>query len=388
MIQAFSAYTTELDDAELAVRELVERLDYEGKLLKNTVGILSCFADFVETGVVKAMRDAMPFDVLGITTIANVTDGQWSETMLCMLVLTSDDVEFAAALSGPASEDDPSELRLAYEEAARGRDDRPALALSFFPLLFNIGNDFFVESMDKIADGAPIFGALPVDHNEDYRESRVIFNGEAWRDRCAFLLFYGDVTPRFYTGTISDDKIFPEEGTVTASKGSLIQSVNGKPVMEYLLSLGLSKNEDGGITGINSFPLIADYNDGSEPTAISMFAITPEGCAVCSGKAPVGSKIAVGRFSPAEIVETSANTLKKALDETPYRTMLIFSCVGRYFSLLYNQSAEMEMVVASMKDRDTPYLMSYSGGETCPVRGDAGKLLNRAHSNTFVICAF
>jgi hypothetical protein len=355
---------------------------------ENTVGIISCFADFIETGVVKALCSALPFDVLGVTTIASASEGQWGETVLCVLVLTSDDTEFVTGLSGPVPEEDPSALRSAYEEAMRGRDGRPSWMLCFFPLLFNAANDFFVESMDEITGGVPIFGALPVDHNEDYHESYVIFNGEAWRDRCAFLLFCGGEAPRFYTGTISEDRIFPEEGTVTASKGDLIQSVNGKPIIEYFTSLGLVQDENGEIEGVNSFLIIADCHGDAAPTIISIFAMTPEGYAVCGRRVPVGSTLTIGRFSPGEISLTSALTLDKALDEIQCRTVLIFSCVGRYFSLLYDHSAEMEMVVSRMKNSGISYLMSYSGGEVCPVRNDADKQINHAHSNTFIICAF
>jgi hypothetical protein len=352
------------------------------------VGIISCFSDFIELGTVKALCDTLPFDVLGVTTIAGASAGQWGETLLCLLVLTSDDTEFVTGLSDPVSEEDPSVLRRSYEKAVRGRGDRPSLMLGFFPLLFNIGNDFFVESMDEIMDHVPIFGALPVDYNADYHVSRVIFNGEAWGDRCAFLLFYGGVTPHFHTGTISEDKIFPEEGTVTASNGNLIQSINGKPTIEYLMSLGLPKNKNGGMDGINSFPIIADCHDGSEPATIAIFAMTPEGYAVCGRRVPIGSRLTAGRFSLGEIVATSSSTLEKALNESQCRTVLIFSSVARYFSLLYEQSAEMEMVVSRMKDRGVSYLMAYSGGEACPVRSDGGKLGNRAHSDTFIVCAF
>jgi hypothetical protein len=55
---------------------------------------------------------------------------------------------------------------------------------------------------------------------------------------------------------------------------------------------------------------------------------------------------------------------------------------------MYEQSAEMEMVVSRMKGRDISYLMTYSGGEVCPVSNDEGKPINRSHSNTFIICVF
>ena len=111
MIRSFSAHTYEIDDAALAVEEIKRRLDCDGKLMKNSVGSLACFVDFIETGVVKALSEALPFDILGITTIASASAGQCGETTLCILVLTSDDTEFVPVLSGPVQGEDPSVLR-------------------------------------------------------------------------------------------------------------------------------------------------------------------------------------------------------------------------------------------------------------------------------------
>ncbi|MDR0648979.1 MAG: FIST C-terminal domain-containing protein [Synergistaceae bacterium] len=388
MIRSFSAHTSEIDDAALAVEEIKRRLDCDGKLMKNSVGILVCFVDFIETGVVKALSEALPFDILGMTTIASASPGQCGETALCILVLTSDDTEFVPVLSGPVQGEDPSVLRRSYGEAVRGREGRPSLILGFFPMLFAAGVDFFVESMDEITGGVPIFGSLAVDHNDDYHESGIIIGGEAWHDRCAFLLFYGDGTPRFYTGNIPKDGIFPAEGTITASSGNLIQRVDGKLMIDYLVSLGLTRNEDGDIDGINSFPIIVDCKDGTEPVLTTMMAITPEGYVVCGRKIPVGATFAVGRYFPDGIIQAAASTLENALDGGLCRTMLIFSCVDRYFSLLHDQYAEMETVVSRMENSGISFMMAYSGGEVCPVRKNSDELANRAHSNTFIVCVF
>jgi hypothetical protein len=152
--------------------------------------------------------------------------------------------------------------------------------------------------------------------------------------------------------------------------------------------LGLTQNENGAIAGINSFPVIVNYNDGTEPAMLAMFAMTPEGYAVCSGRAPAGSMLSIGKFSTEEIIATSANTLDRVLDGTEYKAVIIFSCIGRYFSLRYSQFAEIEMTVSKMKNSSAAYLMAYSGGEICPVYNKEGKHINRSHSNTFVICAF
>lgn len=388
MIRTFTAGTTEIDNVEMAVAEILEELDCQGKLLDNTVGIISCFAEFLETGVVKALAGALEFPIIGCTTIANAARGKIGETQLCLMVITSDELDFVPGITDPIAGEDPEIPRRAYEKAAAGRKEPPAFMLSFAPLLFNVSGDFFTEVMDEVSGGVPNFGTLPVDHNADYHDSHMILNGEAWRDRYGFLLVYGAVQPDFFVGTISDEKVFPEKGVITASQGNQLQSVNGKTVTEYLISLGLSQNKDGSISGINSFPIIVNYNDGTEPAVRAMFALTPEGSAVCGGRVPVGASLTIGRFDADEIIATSTAALDRALKEKEYRAMLIFSCVGRYFTMDYDQLAELEMVVSRMKDRNLPYLMAYSGGEICPVYDAKGKTANRSHNNTFVICAF
>ncbi|MDL2228723.1 FIST C-terminal domain-containing protein [Treponema sp. OttesenSCG-928-L16] len=388
MFRSFSAYTNEVDDVDRAVSEILEQLDLDGKLLKNTIGILSCFTDYLGSGVAEALQERLPFDIIGNTTIANASSGEIGETMLCLLVITSDSLDFTAGISDPVLEEDPGLVRRAYEKASAGKSASPAFILSFAPLLFNVSGDFFVEAMDQASGGLPNFGTLAVDHNADYHESYVILNGKAWRDRYAFLLVYGDIKPDFYLGTISDEKVFQEKGAITASQGNQLQSVNGKSVTDFLLSLGLAQNEDGSIAGINSFPIIVDYNDGTEPAVRAMFALTPDGSAVCGGRVPVGAKITIGRFDPQEIIATSSGALDRALQKRGYSVILMYSCVGRYFTLDLNQLAELEMTVSRMKGRNTSYMLSYSGGEICPVYNKDGSLTNRSHNNTFVICAF
>lgn len=388
MIRSFTAVTGEIDDVELAVEEILGQLSLEGRLLKNSIGILSCFAEYAESGVVAALCERLPFDVVGLSTIANAVPGSIGDTTLALLVITGDDISFSVSLTEPAAEEAEAPFRACFESALARLPGRPALMLSFTPLLTGIGSDYYVDLMSEISGNVPNFGALAVDHNEDYRDSRVILNGESWSDRFAMLLIHGDVDPAFYIGTISDEKLFQEKGVVTASKGNQLQTVNNAPIIDYLLSLGLSKNEDGSIVGINSFPIIVDYNDGTMPVVRAMFAITPEGYAVCGGNIPVGSTISIGSFDAREIIETTDKTVGAALDAKRHSVMLMYSCVGRFFTQGYESRAEFETMQRRMEGSSVSYLAAYSGGELCPVYRADGKTVNRNHNNTFVICAF
>jgi hypothetical protein len=192
------------------------------------------------------------------------------------------------------------------------------------------------------------------------------------------------VDPLFFIGSISAYRVFWEKGTVTASKDNLLSGVNGVSVMDYLKGLGLTTDKDGNIAGINAFPFIMDYNDGTRPVVRVMFAITPDGSAVCGGHVPEGVTLMVGSITAGEVLTTTEAVLKEALASGKDRSWLMFSCVGRFFALGFNTNAEMVKTGSLLGD--TPYHLTYSGTELCPVYGKDGSLVNRSHNETMVIC--
>jgi hypothetical protein len=388
VIKALTAYTSEVDDVETALSEILEQLDIEKNLLENSVGILTCYAEFIGSEAVREICSAMPFEVVGSTTLGNAVRGSSDRIILTLMVLTSDDISFSVGLTAPLSSEDEGMLRLGYEEARAKTQSRPSMMLCFAPLLVNVGGDFFVDSLSKISDGVPVFGMLAVDHNSDYHESQVIHNGEAYTDRCALILVNGDIEPRFFIGSISSESVFRQKGIVTASRGNQLQTVNNMPAIDYLQTLGLTKNEDGTISGINAFPFIVDYNDGSVPVVRAMFATTPEGYVVCGGDIPVGATLTVGSIDADEIITTSAEAISSAVSSGNPTCMIVFSCVGRYFTLGYNPLIEIEKIQSILGDTGIVYHITYSGGELCPVHASSGNsnTINRNHNDTLVIC--
>jgi hypothetical protein len=391
MIEMITAHTEEIDDIEAAAEELVARIEPEKRLRKHSIGLVSCFADFISSGLIKELAEKLPFEIVGTTTLASQDRDAQGQTLLILSVLTSDELEFVTGLTGPIAGEDPELFRLAYEKAAGNREEKPALMLSFAPLLMNVSGDFFAEAWGDITGNVPVFGTVAVDHNADYHESRTILNGETFRDRFVFALVYGNIKPSFIIGGISENKVFREKGVVTASQGNQLQEVNGVSVADYLTSLGLSKNEEGVIVGINSFPFILDYNDGAQPVIRVMFAITPEGYAVCGGKMPVGASLTVGSINAEDVLNTTGETLKLALaigeSNGNKHGMLIFSCVGRFFAQGFDTVAEMNKVREALGDR-LPFHLAYSGTELCPVYGSDKAIYNRSHNDTIIICIF
>jgi hypothetical protein len=369
---------------QAAVAGITEQLDAGHRLLKNSVGLLSCYAEFIDSGVVAALAGALPFPMVGITTLAAASNDEQGEMLLFLTVLTADDVEFVTGITDPVSGEDEAPLRAAWEKTGAKRPDRASLMLSYCPLVFNVSGDFFADAWTAITGNVPNFGTLAVDHNRDYHEARTILNGEAYRDRCVFVLLYGNVEPRFFIGGIQEEKAFHEKGVVTASRGNQLQEVNGVSVAEYLSGLGLTRDEEGNIKGINAYPFILDYNDGAQPVIRVMFAVTPDGSAVCGGKMPVGATLTVGTIDGDEVLVSSTAILNRVAKAAEGKNALIFSCIGRFFAQGYESAGEMKKTRELLEK--IPFHLCYSGGELCPVYGRDGALTNRSHNDTMVIC--
>ena len=388
MVSAQQAFTLEIDDVEAAVAEIKGQLNLD-ELKVNSIGLISCLPDFLESGVVAALQEELPFDLFGQTSIATSATGSSDLDQLSLLVLTADDVEFSSSLSAAVDGSSTEPLEQAYAKAAGEHINKPAFILSYVPLLLTASGDFFVNGLNTAAAGVPFFGALAVDNTIDYHTSRVIYKGEGYANQTALILFYGDVQPRFYVGGIYGDQIINEAGVVTASEGSQLQAINDAPVPEYLKSVGIQANEKGEFIGINTFPYLVDYNDGTPPVVRAMFAVTPEGYAVCGGDIPVGATLGVSYFDEEKIEESSKAALEKltkSIAENGANAILSFSCVGRYFNLNTHVDAEAQLLHDMLDSMTIPYTFSYSGGEICPVysKDGSGATTNRAHNCTLI----
>jgi hypothetical protein len=385
VIKTITAFTDELDDSKGAIEELVSQVNPTAELLSNSVGIITCYSEYVDEGIINGISEIFDFPIVGATTIATCINGDMGINMLTLTVLTSDDVEFSVELTDPVINNDASIIDKAYQGAMNGYNDKPSLIFTFAPLSHTVGGDFMVNTLDEISGGVPTFGTIVVDHNSDYKDAAVIFNGKAYKDRMALILFHGEVNPKFVLASISKEVIMKGDDVVTASKGNQLETVNGMSVVDYLLSLGMTKNDDGEIEGINSIPFVVDYGDNSQPVTRILFALTEDGSAVCGGEIPVGTKLSVGTINYDEVINTSSKAVETINLSDDGKGAIIFSCVGRLFSLGFNTDDEMK-VLSEKVNKGISYNFAYSGGEICPTSGNDGKLYNRFHNDTFVAC--
>jgi hypothetical protein len=195
-----TAYTFEIDDPDAAAREIQEQLRNRGGLLKNTVGLLFCYLDFIKAGTVEAICKVLPFDTLGCTTLGAAVPGTIGDIILTLTVLTSDDVEFHAGLSEPLIEQEEARIVKAYRELAL--QGPPALIFAITPSLYNLAGDTMVGVLNRESQGAPVFGACALDADTKIRTPKTLYKGMAYADRMPILLFSGNLAPQFFYDSI------------------------------------------------------------------------------------------------------------------------------------------------------------------------------------------
>jgi hypothetical protein len=385
MLKMLNAYTREIDDPDAAVAELLRQLDLKNGLLKNSVGIVACHYEFIETGVTSALCRQLPFDVVGCSVIGNSVNGQYGLEQLSLTVLTSDDVEFATALSDVITQDnDAAPVQDAYRQARAKLTGDPSLILVLGPLMTDLSGEAVMAQVNAAAGGRiPIFGTMSNDTYMTRENGRTFLNQDLHRFKAALVLMHGKINPRFFTTAISDKNIQNQTAIVTESEGYMIKKVNNMPVVEYLESIGLHTQ---GLKTTATLPFLVDYGDGTPPAALVMYTFMPEGV-YCGGKIPVGSSIAFAEVDEGSVLETAEITVQHALDEARANgasCILAIPCLSRCLLLSPLMEREMEKT-AAMIGNEFPFMLLYSGGEICPIYNQKHEFINRFHNLTYTL---
>jgi hypothetical protein len=348
-------------------------------LLKNSLGIISCFSEFIDTGVIKAVCDALPFDCIGSTTTISSTDGETDQIMFALTVLTSDDCEFVTSLI-QISEKYDENISSTLTSLMNEKQAKPELILSHFPLMNIVSGDMILASINRVIGNIPLFGTVATDHTMDYSTANTIYNGNAYREAAVLCFIYGQVKYSFEIASIDDDMIMKQKAVITESNGNILIGVNGKTAVDYLEEIGMTKTDL--TSGVGIIPLIIDHKDGTRPIARAAFGLTPEGHVVCGGSMPVGATIAIGRVKADDVLSTITNALTHFVEKDC--VIISYSCMARFIALGMNHTAEADKM--SELTGSTNYLFSCSGGEICPLPDVNGKLENYFHNFTNVFC--
>ena len=386
MIRTTTSWTAEVDDVESAVGEIKSRLDIENILLKNTIGVIACHYEFVHSGIVKAVCEALPFHVVGTISSAQSVADHSDNLLLTLLVITSDDVKFDMVVT-PSLRDEPGRVITETYQAAANRPDKPALILAFAPFMLANSGDEYVNVLSEVSGGAPCFGTLAVDDTDDFSNCFMICDGAHYVDKMALVLVYGDIRPRFFVANISRNKIIAKSAVVTKSAGHVLMEVNGRSVAKYFEDLSLTKASETKYA-MSSLPFLLDYNDGTPMVSKLFIGLSPEKYAICAGAMPEGSTFYIASADKDDVLLTTGEAVDQLLEHASNASgLLVYSCVGRGMTLGAEQFLEMELINRRMGNV-LPFIMAFSGGEICPTQISYDKAVNRFHNDAFIACLF
>jgi hypothetical protein len=388
MIKMINASTKEVDDSEAAVREILEQLNLEETALAHSVGLMNFHPEFLETGVAKEVSNALPFDVVGGTTSNAAVPGDMGDFILSAAVLTSDDISFAAGITGPIRENAKTPIGELYSGLRDALPEKPSFLYTLATILNNIGGDEFIEAIDEFSGGVPLFGSLAFTHKSDFSDVYTFFNGEHYGGALALVAMSGDVNPAFLKTSLPEERMIRQKAIITESEGNAIRGINGIPVLEYLESVGLAENGKIDEGGLGSIPLILTLEDKSQVVR-SPRTMTEDGTLFCYGSAPAGAIIDFAYGDKNYVLQSTSEAMTDALETKNARNMMLFSCAARRWMLGIDTNAEM-VEAAKRLDGACQYQFGYSGGEICPVQrpnGNAnGKLVNRFHNYSLIAC--
>jgi hypothetical protein len=391
----YTAFTHEIDDPEIAATEISEQLK-DKKLLKNSVGIIACYFECFETGIIEAICKALPFDIIGCTVMGSADNSGGSMQQLNLTVLTSDSCTFSTALSDVITTDNIRQpLENVWKEAETKLGQKPSLVFALGPIMKDVSGDEMVKTLDTLGNGVPLFGTLSNDTGLLYETSFVCHNSggtfpssfQKHLYKFALLMIHGDVKPRFYTTSISRKNIQRQFGIVTESEGYTIKKINNLTLHEYFVSIGIPNAR---IKAITMLPVLLNFDDGTEPVAYSMYAISEAG-AFCGCIVPVGCRITFADIDRNSVMETAEIAVKAALadaEKNGANGIIAIPCFTRSLVISPNSEDEIKQTLALVEDK-FPFSLIYSGGEICPVyKHGSEEFVNRFHNLTYTLMVF
>ena len=385
MIKSFTLWTDEVDDAELAVEQIKSQLHEAGGLLENTIGIVACHYEYIYSGILKAVCDALPFGVVGTISQIQAVPGEADILLLTVLVFTSDDARFVKALTPSLLNEPDRMIAESYRGAAEKEEEKPAVILAFAPFILQNSGDDYVRAISGASGGVPCFGTLAVDDTPDFSKCFMVADGEHYNDRMAMVLVYGDIHPRFYIANISHSKLLARSAVVTRSEGNILIEVNERPVLEYFEDLGLAGASEEQYA-LSSLPFLLDYGDDTPMVSKLFITLSPEKHAICAGAMPEGSTLQIAMSDKEDVILTTGIALDQMIGDLRGASgALVYSCIARHMTLGAEQFKEVGLVDEKLGG-SLPFLMAGSGGEICPTQVSDYKAINRFHNNAFIAC--
>ena len=388
LIKCASIYTYEVDDPEVALEEITRQLEEKIKLLENTVGIIMCHTEFINSGVARHIGENLPFDTAGVTTSSQAVNNEASELILTVFVITSDNVWFRTGLTDSMEDDIDEPIKAAFDIAAAGEPDNPGLAIIFPPLFLKYSGDAFINAWKNVIPNVPVFGTIPADDTLTFEASETIYNGKNYNTSMAFVLCYGNVNPRFLVATLAAGETMPYRGEITKSHGPFVQEINNINAYKYFESIGFAN--DGALAeNYLLVPFVINQKQRGDYDGIPVIrghaSFTDDGTAIFRGDVDEGSTFTLLACSSDDVISTTRQIVMQINELTDINGVLMFPCIVRRMMTMHSDPMVELETARDLINPEIPFMMGYSGGEFCPTSVKGGIPTNRFHNYSLII---
>jgi hypothetical protein len=381
----FTAYTEEVDEVEDGIAELLGQIDL-GALKKNSVGLVTCHSDFTNSAFIGELCKKLPFDIIGMTTMASANQHGQGMFSLSLAVLTSDEIVFETAMAGSLNPGNcHNKLKAVYSDTVKKLSGKPSMILTFFPFIQELSGMQMHKDFDEICGGIPFWGSIASSPDAQTGHWFVFRNGDIDSKGLAMILMHGPVEPEFIVISLPSENIRKTRGRITSSDGCRVMEIDGIPPLKYMDNIGISIQKDVPF----AMPLMVYYEGTAEPVALGIYTVNDDGSVMCGGEMPVGATVAIGDITVEGTLASAAECMERVKKTNKRGGALFLPCITRYIMLTPVHDREISVVIDKMENGSfMPFFMAYSGGEICPVKDRIGELQNRFHNFTFVACIF
>ena len=392
-MKSYVVSITEVDDPQIALLELKAQMT-EIELLKHSIGIVSASLDCIDSGVYAAVANALSFPLAGMSTFSQSANGEAGMFLLSILILSSDNCEFACGYSAPitGNADISALMRACYADVTGRLSGEPKLALLYPPfpedsLTGPATHCLRALSAENVA--LPIFGSIACREVENLPEAKVIFGAEASSERCALVLMSGDISPEFYVGAVADEAtVISVVGVVTKASENRVLEINGVNAKQFLEQMDYFVGKDINETASSSI-LIAETKDENgkilSSLAQGILLVTDE-YAVLDNFIETGTVLSLAALTKETVTATTGKAVSWINGHERKKTALMYSCLRRWFAAADENHKEFDIIDESLSGIN--YQVSYSGGEICPTSPKGEKMLNAKHSSSIAVCVF
>jgi Uncharacterized conserved protein len=362
--------------------------------LPNAVGFLSCSADAAYRDLISKLDRDLPFPIVGGTTWAFPAATQDEDLTATLTVFYQNDFKRAICLS-PLLDENISHDQMTglYQKCRDQLGTAPKLLLVFMPLLENSGADLYLGPLFEAAGETPVFGGMVSDDLGSDRAA-VLAEGQAWPDRLVLVALGGDIDPIISINcqlTIFSD----HRPTVTEARGPVVRRVDGRPFADYARRLNINPDSWdlmsdwplsvqiwGGLSEVDGHPEVAD-----------LIRIDPAEGGFFARDIPEGSRICLSGLTKNNVIDSALTCLEDITDKIRQKKaegreislLLVIPCLSRYYAMV-GDDRWVDGLIKSKLPEHLNVFSFYSYNEIGPSIDRQGRLFNRTHSGSVIVC--